>query len=93
LVGHQHDNAARIIARNAGLRLAAEASPDQLQSAIIRVMTDARYKKGAVKLGTAMAFEGDVVQRATDEIESALRKDDDHYKGANSRHDHPMPMQ
>ena len=76
LVGDQHDNAARVIARNAGLRLAAEASPDQLRSAIGRVMTDARFKHGALKLGTAMALEGDAVRRATDEIELALRKDD-----------------
>jgi len=74
LVGDQHDNAARVIARNAGLRLAAEASPDQLRSAISRIMTDARYKTGALKLGTAMAFDGDAVRRATDEIELAAQE-------------------
>jgi MGT family glycosyltransferase len=71
LVGDQHDNAARIIARNAGVRLAAEASPDQLRSAIGRVTTDEQFKQGARKLGTAMAFEGDAVRRAADEIESS----------------------
>lgn len=83
LVGDQHDNAARVIARNAGVRLAAEASPDQLRSAISRVMTDERFKQGALELGKALAFEGDAARRAADEIELALRKDDDHAKGAN----------
>jgi UDP:flavonoid glycosyltransferase YjiC (YdhE family) len=48
LVGDQHDNAARVVARNAGVRLAAKASPDQLRSAIDRVMTDERFKQGAL---------------------------------------------
>jgi hypothetical protein len=45
------------------------------------------------KLGTAMAFEGDPVQRAADEIEFALGKDDDNNEGASSRPDHPIRMQ
>jgi hypothetical protein len=40
-----------------------------------------------------MAFEGDAVQRAADEIEFALRKDDDNAEGASSSHDHPIRMQ
>jgi MGT family glycosyltransferase len=74
LVGDQHDNAARVVARKAGVRLAAEASPDQLRSAIGRVMTDERFKQGAIELGRAMALEGDATQKAADEIEFALRK-------------------
>jgi hypothetical protein len=53
------------------------------------VMTDERFKQGAIELGTAMAFE----QRAADEIEFALGKDDDNNEGASSRHDHPIRMQ
>jgi MGT family glycosyltransferase len=68
LVGDQNDNAARIVARNAGVRLAANASPDQLRSALGRVMTDQRFKQSALKLGKAMALEGDAAQRAADEI-------------------------
>jgi hypothetical protein len=49
------------------------------------VMTDKRFKQGALELATAMAFEGDAVQRAADEIEFALRKDDDNAEGASSR--------
>jgi hypothetical protein len=56
-------------------------------------MTHERFKQGALELGTAMAFEGDAVQRAADEIEFALRKDDDNAKGASSRHDQPIPLQ
>jgi UDP:flavonoid glycosyltransferase YjiC (YdhE family) len=73
LVGDQHDNAARIVARNAGLRLSAEASPDQLRSAIVRIISDKRFKRGAMELGKAIASEGDAVQAAVSEIESAAR--------------------
>ena len=73
LVGDQHDNAARVVARNAGVRLAAETSPDQLRSAIDRVMKDERFKRGARELGTAMALEGDAIRRAADEIEFAAQ--------------------
>ncbi|MCK1280707.1 MULTISPECIES: hypothetical protein [unclassified Bradyrhizobium] len=57
------------------------------------VMTDKRFKQGALELGTAMAFEGDAVQRAANESEFALRKDDDNAEGASSRRDHPIRMQ
>jgi hypothetical protein len=57
------------------------------------VMTDERFKQGALELGTAMAFERDAVQRAADEIEFALRKDDGNAEGASSRRDHSIRMQ
>ena len=44
-------------------------------------------------LRDGMAFEGDAVQRAADEIEFALRKDDDNAEDASSRRDHPIRMQ
>ena len=91
LVGDQPDNAARVIARNAGVRLAVGATPDQLRSAIGCVMTNERFKQGARELGTAMAFDGNAAQRSADEIEFALRKDVD--KDASSRNDHPMRLQ
>jgi len=40
-------------------------------------MTDKRFKQGALELGRVMAFEDDATQRAANEIEFALRKDDD----------------
>ncbi len=39
-----------------------------------------------------MAFEGDAVQRAADEIEFALRKDDDNAEGASSSHEPPARL-
>ena len=36
-----------------------------------------------------MASEGEAVRRAADEIEFAMRKDDDNAEGASSGHDHP----
>jgi UDP:flavonoid glycosyltransferase YjiC (YdhE family) len=84
LVGDQHDNAARVVARNAGVRFAADASPDQLRSAIWRAMTDQRLRQGALDLGAAMALEGNAVAKAADEIEFALRLDDDHTEGASA---------
>jgi len=57
------------------------------------VMTDERFKQRALELGTAMAFERDAVQRVADEIESALRKDDDNAEGASSRRDRPIRLQ
>jgi hypothetical protein len=53
----------------------------------------ARTVRQALWLREGMAFEGDVVQRAADEIEVALRKDDDNAEGASSSHDHPIRMQ
>lgn len=75
LVGDQHDNAARIVARNAGVRLAAGAGPDQLRLAINRVMTDTRFREGARELGKAMTLERNAILRAADEIEVAARND------------------
>ena len=43
-------------------------------------------------LRDGMAFEGDAVQRAADEIEFSLRKDDDNAEGASPSHDHPIRM-
>jgi hypothetical protein len=40
-----------------------------------------------------MAFEGDPVQRTTDEKEFALRNDDGNAEGASSSHDHLVRMQ
>jgi len=88
LVGDQHDNAARIVARNAGLRLAAMASPAQLQSAISRVMIDTRFKNGAAKLGTEIASDGDAAPRAADEIELVLRQ-----RGASRGNNHATRAQ
>jgi UDP:flavonoid glycosyltransferase YjiC (YdhE family) len=73
LVGDQHDNAARVAARNAGIRLRADTEFKCIRSAIIRVLQDKRFRQGALTLGKAMSSERNPAQRAADEIERAAR--------------------
>jgi len=73
LVGDQHDNAARIVGRGAGLRLGANASPDRIRAALIRITTEEAFKEGARILGKALALERDPAKKAADEIEQAAR--------------------
>jgi MGT family glycosyltransferase len=47
----QLDNAARVAARGAGLRLPPDAAPEQIAAAVGQVIGDARYKAAAVALG------------------------------------------
>jgi UDP:flavonoid glycosyltransferase YjiC (YdhE family) len=67
LVGDQPDNAARVVARGAGLRVPADASPRRMREAIERVVTDPSFRQAAHQLATNMAGE-DPVQAAVDEI-------------------------
>jgi UDP:flavonoid glycosyltransferase YjiC (YdhE family) len=67
LVGDQPDNAARVTARGAGLRVSADAPPARIREAIQRVVTDPAFKQAAHQLATKMAGE-DAVQAAVDEI-------------------------
>jgi UDP:flavonoid glycosyltransferase YjiC (YdhE family) len=71
LVGDQHDNAARVVARNAGIRLPANAECGRIQSAIMRVLQDERFKQGALTLREAMSSDGLPACRAADQIEQA----------------------
>jgi UDP:flavonoid glycosyltransferase YjiC (YdhE family) len=73
LVGDQPDNAARVTARGAGLRVSAEAPPARIREAIQRVVTDPSCKQAAHQLATKMAGE-DAVQAAVDEIISLTEK-------------------
>jgi len=47
LVGDQPDNAARVVARGAGLRLGPDASPDQIRIAIRRILDEPSFRDGA----------------------------------------------
>jgi glycosyltransferase involved in cell wall biosynthesis len=67
LVGDQPDNAARVVARGAGLRVPADAPPERLREAIKRVVTDPAFRHTAQQLATNIAGE-DPVQAAVDEI-------------------------
>ncbi|NMJ40973.1 glycosyltransferase family 1 protein [Roseomonas sp. JC162] len=51
----QNDNAARVAARGAGIRLASDASVPALRDAIAVLLADPRYAAAAAALGTAIA--------------------------------------
>src|SRR5262249_21401380 len=71
LVGDQPDNAARIEALGAGVRLAPSTGPDRIRAAIVRVVTDPAFRLGAQRVARAIADQ-DPVQNAVDEINSVL---------------------
>jgi len=62
-----------------------------IPAAFARLARTVRLKR--LWLRDGMAFEGDPVQRAADEIEFALPNDDDNAEGASSSHDHPVRTQ
>jgi MGT family glycosyltransferase len=61
----QPDNAARVVACGAGVRVRKNASPDKLQRVIARALTDAKLKRCAEKMAGALAADGavEVVER------------------------------
>src|SRR5262249_45824271 len=69
LVGDQPDNAARVVARGAGIQIAKEASPEQIAAAIERVLTIPQYRTAARRLGSSILDEGDAVLNAVEAIE------------------------
>jgi UDP:flavonoid glycosyltransferase YjiC (YdhE family) len=71
LVGDQADNAARIEALGAGVRLPPNATPRRIRAAIERVLADRAYRRGAQRVARAIAAENPV-QAVVDEIESVL---------------------
>jgi UDP:flavonoid glycosyltransferase YjiC (YdhE family) len=73
LVGDQPDNAARVVARGAGLRLSADVPPDRIRDAIQRVVTEPSFRYAARQLATHMTGE-DPVQAAVDEIVAVTAK-------------------
>ncbi len=73
LVGDQHDNAARVAARHAGIRLPANAGCGDIRSAIMRVLQDESFQQGALALRSAMLSDGAPAHQAADQIEQAAR--------------------
>ena len=67
------------------------ASRWDIPAALARLARTVRLKRPWLRDDTA--FEGDAAQRAADEIEFALRKDDDNAEGACSSHDLPIEPQ
>lgn len=71
ILGDQHDNAARIVARGAGVRLSRNASVQQIRTAILRVLAEPRFRAGAHVIGALLAKE-DGAQVAAEEVESLV---------------------
>ena len=64
----QFDNAARVVARGAGLRVRVEASPEQIRTAIQRVLDEPGFREGARLVAAGLANE-DGTETAADELE------------------------
>jgi UDP:flavonoid glycosyltransferase YjiC (YdhE family) len=75
LVGDQADNAARIEALGAGVRLPSDAEPARIRHAIEQVLTDRAFRLRAQCVASRIAGE-DPVKAAVDEIRSVLRPDE-----------------
>jgi MGT family glycosyltransferase len=73
LVGDQPDNAVRVAARGAGIRLDRAASPREIREALQRVLDEPRFRAEAGRLG-AMLARNDGAETAADEIESLARQ-------------------
>jgi UDP:flavonoid glycosyltransferase YjiC (YdhE family) len=73
LVGDQHDNAARVVARNARIRLPAKADCGCVRTAIMRILQDERFQEGALALRSAMLSDEAPARQAVDQIEQAAR--------------------
>ncbi len=71
LVGDQPDNASRIEALGAGVRLPPDADAGCIRAAIERVLTDPAYRLAAQRVASAIAGE-EPERAAVDEIESVL---------------------
>jgi MGT family glycosyltransferase len=69
LGGDQPDNAARVVARGAGVRLAGDAAPEQIRRAIERVVAEPDFRAGALRFTSAMEGE-DATEHAARELES-----------------------
>ncbi|MEJ1937912.1 nucleotide disphospho-sugar-binding domain-containing protein, partial [Nostoc sp. NIES-2111] len=63
----QNDNAARVVARGAGLRLPETASAGEIRSALLALLEDPGFRRAATQLGRAVRF-----AEPPDELETAL---------------------
>jgi len=72
LVGDQPDNAARVVAHGAGVRLDRDATPGRISAAIQRVLTEPGFGESARRMAGILAKE-DGVRTTVEEIESVLR--------------------
>lgn len=73
LVGDQPDNAARVVAHGAGIRLERNSSSEQIRAAIERVLTRPEFGESARRMAGILAKEGGA-ETAAEGIESAVRQ-------------------
>lgn len=74
LIADQPGNAARIVARGAGVRLSKDASPEQIGQAIQRVLAEPRYRQGAQRIAQRLAQEHPAEAAAVELEELAPRQ-------------------
>jgi UDP:flavonoid glycosyltransferase YjiC (YdhE family) len=72
LVGDQPENAARIVARGAGIRIASDAPPDVIVAALRQLLRDLQFRQSASAVASAFLSEGEGTQRAVEEIEAVI---------------------
>jgi MGT family glycosyltransferase len=72
IVADQPDNAARVVARGAGVYIPSDAPPEQISAAIQRVLNDRKFRTAARQLGAAIEREGNAAARAIGGIEEVL---------------------
>jgi len=60
----QNDNAARVTARKAGVRVSPKASARAIQRAVLKVLENPAYHEGAQRLGARIAFDAEHSQAA-----------------------------
>ena len=72
LLGDQPDNAARVVARGAGIRLQGDVEPKEILAAIRRLLTEPGFREAASKLATMLRQEEDAAQKAVWEIEAVF---------------------
>jgi UDP:flavonoid glycosyltransferase YjiC (YdhE family) len=73
LLGDQPDNAARVVARGAGIRLERDTTPEKIRAGIQHVLTQPRFGDKARGMARVLANE-DGAQTAAEEIESVVRQ-------------------
>ncbi len=72
LLGDQPDNAARVVARGAGIRIEHDVRPKDIAVAIRRLLTEPSFREAASRLAATLRQEEDATQRAAREIEAVF---------------------
>jgi UDP:flavonoid glycosyltransferase YjiC (YdhE family) len=70
LLGDQPDNAARVVAHGAGVRIGSNASPAQIRRAVERILADPSFRASASQLATQLRTQVDAAETAVRELEA-----------------------